>query len=80
MKPTKVTLDTLRQIIDTRKPLGRFYAREGFRLWVGVDNDYGEAWTEAFRTRRQCLRWLRSTALDAGQCGALSWGKEGQTR
>ena len=50
-------------------------AIEGYyrMYYVGVDNDSGEAWTEAFRTRRQCLRWLRG--LEAEDCGALGYGK-----
>jgi hypothetical protein len=60
----KVTLEALRQIISTRQPRGWFYAKEGRRLYVGVDNSYGEAWTEEFRTRRQCKRWLLNPCID----------------
>jgi len=67
----KVTLEALRQIIDTRQPRGLFYARESRHLWVGVDNNHGDAWTEAFRSRRRCLRWLRDPGLNAEECGAL---------
>ena len=64
-QPQKVTLEALREVISTREPHGLYYAKEGRRLYVGVDNGDGEAWTEEFRSRRQCLRWLRNPHLDA---------------
>jgi hypothetical protein len=64
-KPQKVTPEALWGIISTREPIGQFYAKEGRRCWVGVDNGTGDAWTEEFRTKRQCLRWLRNPNLDA---------------
>ena len=66
----KMKLVALRHIIDTRQPRGLFIARESRRLWVGVDNSHGDAWTEAFRSRRQCLRWLRDPSLNAEDFGA----------
>jgi len=60
----KVTPEALRQIIQTREPLGWFYAKEGSRLYVGVDNSSGDAWTEDFRSLRKCKRWLRNPHLD----------------
>jgi len=61
----KVTPEALRQIIHTREPLGWYYAREGRRLYVGVDNGSGDAWTEDFRSLRKCKRWLRNPCIDA---------------
>ncbi|MCL1951923.1 MAG: hypothetical protein FWF60_03765 [Oscillospiraceae bacterium] len=61
----KVTVETIRQIISTRQPRGLYYTKEGRRLYVGVDNSYGEAWTEDFPSRRKCLRWLCTPNLDA---------------
>ena len=61
----KVTVEAIRQIIETRQPRGLYYTKEARRLYVGVDNSYGEAWTEAFPSRRKCLRWLRNPNLDA---------------
>lgn len=57
-KAMRVNTQTLRKIIDTRKPRGRFYTQEGSRF-VGVDNLTGDAWTEDFRSRRKCLKWLK---------------------
>ena len=61
----EVAEEAMRQIIETRQPLGLFYRMEARRLYVGVDNSTGDAWTEEFRSRRQCLRWLRNPNLDA---------------
>jgi hypothetical protein len=71
----KVTEEAMDDIIFTRKPRGWFYRRASFRRYIGVDNSADCAWTEAFRTRRQCLRWLRDPDLDAEDCGALGYGK-----
>jgi len=61
----KVTVEAIRQIIETRQPRGLYYCKEARRLYVGVDNSYGEAWTEAFPSRRKCLRWLTDPTIDA---------------
>jgi uncharacterized protein (DUF983 family) len=62
---TKVEPDKLRHIIDTREPLGLFYAlADG--TYTGVDNRDGNAWTEAFSTLRRCKRWLLDVHLTAG--------------
>jgi len=61
----KATPDELREIIDTRKPLGLFYALED-GTYTGVDNSDGNAWTEAFPTLRRCKRWLLNPHLTAG--------------
>jgi hypothetical protein len=61
----KVTPEAMASIIDTRQPRGLFYRRAGRRLYVGVDNATGDAWTEDFTSKRKCLRWLRNPNLDA---------------
>jgi hypothetical protein len=62
---TKVEPDMLRQVIDTRQPLGLFYAlADG--TYTGVDNRDGNAWTEAFPDLRHCKRWLLNVHLTAG--------------
>jgi|GEM_PF-476983 len=61
----KVTPDMLRQIIDTRQPLGLFYRKAGRRCYVGVDNTTGDAWTEEFSSLRRCKRWLLHPCLGA---------------
>jgi len=62
---TKVTPDMLREVIDTRQPLGLFYAlADG--TYTGADNRDGNAWTEAFPDLRRCKRWLLNVHLTAG--------------
>ena len=73
--PQKVTPEAMTSIIETREPRGLFYRKEARRLYVGVDNTSGDSWTEAFRTKRQCLRWLRCPGLEPEDCGALGYGK-----
>jgi len=70
MDVQKITSDALRQIIDTRQPLGLFYAlADG--VYTGVDNRDGNAWTEAFPDLRRCKRWLLNPHLSAGSDGAM---------
>lgn len=57
-KILKVNTQTLSTIISTRNPKGMFYARDGSRF-VAVDNTTGEAWTEDFKSRRKCMKWLK---------------------
>lgn len=39
------------------KPIGRFYTKEG-ELYIGIDNSTGDAWTEEFKTKASCFKWL----------------------
>jgi len=58
----KVTSEEATIIIETRKPLGLFYTIEkGSKgnIYIGIDNDYGDAWTEEFKNLNSCKRWLR---------------------
>lgn len=63
--PQKVTPEAMSQVISEREPRGLFYRKAGRRIYVGVDNTTGDAWTEEFRSLRQCKRWLRNPNLDA---------------
>lgn len=58
-RPQKIDGRKARQIIQSRTPFGMFYMRVG-RHYVGIDNSTGDAWTEDFRKRNTCLRWLRN--------------------
>lgn len=58
MKPKKISDKAIKKIIESRWPIGLFYAKEG-RFYVGVDNSSGDAWTEGFLTKRACLKWLK---------------------
>jgi len=62
---TKVEPRMLRIIIDTRQPLGLFYALADGE-YTAVDNHDGHAWTEAFPNLRRCKRWLLNQHLTAG--------------
>ncbi len=59
-RPKEVTLQEAAQIIESFHPLGCFYLKD--RKWyVGINNSTGEAWTEDFLSKEECLRWLQST-------------------
>ena len=45
------------EIIQTRKPLGKFYLFQDGMV-VGIDNETGEAWVEQFDSKDKCIRWL----------------------
>lgn len=45
------------RIIETRKPLGLFVEDTGVEI-IGIDNSDGNAWTEEFPDRLECLSWL----------------------
>jgi hypothetical protein len=53
-----------RSIILNRKPLGTFWLKEK-NLYVGIDNDTGDAWTESFDTKEQCVEWLLNKSVVA---------------
>lgn len=55
----EVTAQDASSIIEERKPLGLFL-RECGRIFVGIDNRDGDAWTEDFKTKRRALSWLIS--------------------
>jgi len=59
----EVTKEEANDIIETREPRGAFLCMEG-DVAVGIDNGTGDAWTEEFRDRIECLKWL------------LGWSKE----
>lgn len=90
----KITADEAIKIIDTRKPLGRFYTVEecinadGIKdVWYsGIDNSTGDAWAEDFKTRKECIAWLEGEEIEEKlskediYIGALAkWGAELQT-
>lgn len=58
----KVTSEEANKIITTREPLGEFYTiektSEGKRIYVGIDNAYGDAWCEDFKSLGACKKWL----------------------
>lgn len=54
----RVTKEEASNIIDTYKPLGKFYRKENNNLYIGIDNSTGEAWTEEFKTKEELFNWL----------------------
>ena len=59
----KVTSEEANKIITTREPLGKFYTIEEFegkRIYVGIDNENGDAWCEDFKSLGKCKKWLRN--------------------
>jgi hypothetical protein len=53
----KVTPVEANGIIENRQPRGLFYCLSN-GVYVGIDNTYGDAWTEDFPTLNRCKRWL----------------------
>lgn len=59
----EVTLEVLANIIEERKPLGLFYSQEG-EIFIAVDNCNGNAWTEEFETKEDCISFLQGDDID----------------
>jgi len=57
MKPLKIDEQTAKGIIENRNYKGLFYFEDG-SYFIGVDNSAGEAFTEEFKTEKECLNWL----------------------
>ena len=53
----RITKEQASEIIETRTQTGRFYTKEG-DLYIGIDNSTGDAWTEEFKTKASCFKWL----------------------
>ena len=65
----KVTQAEMERVIGNRQPRGLFYRKAGRRLYVGVDNSTGDAWTEEFHSWRHCKRWLLDPSIEPPGCG-----------
>ena len=50
------------QIIETSKPLGLFWIKEG-EWYTAIDNNTGDAWTECFKTKEECFKYLDGNDL-----------------
>lgn len=57
MKPLKINEHTAKGIIENRNYRGLFYFKDG-DSFIGIDNSAGEAFTEDFKTEKDCLNWL----------------------
>lgn len=58
MEIRELTNDEAIKIIDTRLPEGLFYEVVG-DVYIGIDNTYGDAFVEVFKTKEECFAWLR---------------------
>lgn len=47
-------------------PIGAYYFKDR-NVWIAIDNNTGEAWTEEFTNLRSCKRWLRGGAVANAQ-------------
>ena len=56
-KPMEISKIQALQVIETRKPRGLFFVVG--QVVTGIDNRTGDAWTEDFTTKRECLKWLK---------------------
>ena len=57
----KVTSEEADEIIEKRVPKGLFYtisSVEDRKVYVGIDNSTGDAWTEDFKSLGACKRYL----------------------
>lgn len=57
----EITQEELTEIIETYEPRGLFYMPdviENRKVFLGIDNSTGEAWTEIFDTLEHCKNWL----------------------
>jgi len=59
----KIAKEEAAKVIDTRKPIGKFYLTQG-RTIVGIDNTTGDAWTEEFKSFETFYHWI-TTQLTA---------------
>ncbi len=59
-RPKEVTRQEAEQIIKSKNLPGCFFLNDG-EWYVGIDNRTGEAWTEDFRSKEECLLWLQRT-------------------
>ncbi len=55
----ELTQEQMSEVIETRKPIGKFYRQEG-NTFVGVDNTTGDAWTEEFNDFGTLLLWINT--------------------
>ena len=62
-KYEEISKEKADEIIETRKPLGKFWLKENDR-YVAIDNEIGVAWTEDFDLYDDCERYLNGESYD----------------
>lgn len=58
MEFKEITSKEAENIIETRKPLGEFWVKED-GMYMAIDNRTGDAWTENFKTKKECFDYLK---------------------
>lgn len=48
-----------KNIITNRHPYGKYWLLDVSGVYIGIDNSAGDAWTEEFGTKEECLAWLK---------------------
>jgi len=63
----KITADETSRLLDSNEinpcgqyqPFGLFWLKSTSGLYIAIDNSTGCAWTEEFKTRDSCMKYLR---------------------
>lgn len=59
----EVSKEEAHEIIETGKPLGMFFLKDA-GVYVGIDNGTGDTWTEEFKSKRKCVKWLKGSDIE----------------
>lgn len=72
MKIKEITQEEMVKVIENRKPEGLFYRYDKKdRVYIGVDNSTGDAWTEEFETLEGVIAFLE----DDEEFDSISFGE-----
>ncbi|AFS78431.1 hypothetical protein Curi_c14210 [Gottschalkia acidurici 9a] len=56
---TKMIMKIIRDVINTHKPLGLFWAKDTkANLYIAVNNNIGKAYKQKFKSLEECINWL----------------------
>lgn len=55
--PILITKEKANTIIETLEPKGKFLMKDGL-VWVSINNEFGEAFTEEFQTFESAVKSL----------------------
>ena len=59
----RVSGEALNHIIEERKPEGMYFAASG-NVWIAVDNNTGDAFTEEFPDLESALQWFAESCRE----------------
>ncbi|EKN67863.1 hypothetical protein P9E76_01615 [Schinkia azotoformans] len=54
----EITKDEANEIMDKYSPRGLYYFFDN-GLYIGIDNSSGDAWVEEFKSKQECIDWLK---------------------